>query len=78
MLALPGYEKTDHGRYEIHSASPSDDAKFFGAIHTNETGNHTLIVGVNKDAVTHLLDSWMQSKTATHRSKPLTCNPIAR
>jgi hypothetical protein len=57
MLALPGYEKTDHGRYEIHSASPSDDAKFFGAIHTNETGNHTLIVGVNKVAVTHLLDS---------------------
>jgi hypothetical protein len=57
LLSLPGYEKSDHGKYEIHSADPSDDAKLFGAIHKNAEGNHTLIVGAQKKSVTNLLDS---------------------
>ncbi|MEQ1825779.1 MAG: hypothetical protein ABL921_07520 [Pirellula sp.] len=57
LLSLPGYEKSDYGKYEIHSAAPSNEAKFVGAIHKNAIGNHTLVVGVNKATVTGLLDS---------------------
>ncbi len=56
MLALPGYEKSAHRNYEIHSASPGEDTKVYGAIHTNTSGNKTLVVGANRASVTGLLD----------------------
>lgn len=57
LLSIPGYEKSDHGKYEIHSASPDENAKIFGAIHKSDAGNNTIIVGADKSAVTNLLDS---------------------
>lgn len=56
MLALPGYEKSEHRNYEIHIASPGEDTKVYGAIHTNASGNKTLVVGANRASVTGLLD----------------------
>ncbi len=56
LLALPGYEKSEHRNYEIHTASPGEDAKVFGAIHKSAAGNKTLILGANKSSVTGLLD----------------------
>lgn len=56
LLSIPGYEKSDYGKYEIHSAAPSDKERFYGAIHKNASGDHTLIVGANKSSVTSLLD----------------------
>lgn len=57
LLAVPGYEQSQHRKYEIHAASPGDDTKVFGAIHKNKAGNNTLVVGANKSSVTDLLDS---------------------
>jgi hypothetical protein len=57
LLGLPGYEKSDHRDYEIHSATPGDEGKVFGSIHKDKSGNNTLIIGAQKESVTQLLDS---------------------
>jgi hypothetical protein len=57
LLAIPGYVKYDYGKYEIHSAAPSDQDRAFLAIHKNSAENHTLILGADKNSVTNLLDS---------------------
>ncbi len=63
LLALPGYEKSEHRNYEIHAASPGEDAKVFGAIHKNAAGNKTLILGANKSSVTGLfVGRWLVSQ----------------
>jgi len=33
LLALPGYQSSEHGDHLIHSVSPDDDIRIFGAIH---------------------------------------------
>jgi hypothetical protein len=57
LLNLPDYSKTEHRNYEIHSAKPDEHSQIFGSIHKASDGNHTFVVGVNRDAVTSLLDS---------------------
>lgn len=55
LLGIPGYEKSKHGKYEIHSATPDENKRVFGVIHEDKSGNKTLIVGAKKDSVTQLL-----------------------
>lgn len=57
MLAIPGYEKSEHRKHVIHIASPGDGKKVYGAIHKTIAGNNTLVIGANRDSVTGLLDS---------------------
>lgn len=73
LLNLPGYEKSSHGKHDIHSASPDEDSRFFGAIHTADTGNKTLVISPNKDSVTQLLDSLdnTQSDSKAFKSVPI-------
>ncbi len=67
LLAIPGYAKSEHRKYEIHSASPGDDKKIYGAIHKSMAGNNTLVIGANRDSVTGLLDS-LDAKNAESKS----------
>jgi len=76
LLGLPGYESSKHGKYEIHSAhgdSPKEGV-FYGAIHKNASGNHTLIMGASKQSVTGLLDSLDASLSS---ATPLKNVPLA-
>jgi hypothetical protein len=57
LLGIPGYEKSEHRNYDIHSASPGENAKVFGAVHKNTAGDNTLIIGAKKSSVIGLLDS---------------------
>jgi hypothetical protein len=57
LLAIPGYEKSEHRNYEIHSASPDKDSKVYGAIHKSSAGDNTMVIGADRSAVTGLLDS---------------------
>ncbi|MCY2983260.1 MAG: hypothetical protein NTY15_06425 [Planctomycetota bacterium] len=67
LLALPGYEKSEHRNYDIHTASPDEETKVFGAIHASTGGNKTLIIGANKSSVTGLLDS-LDAKNLENKS----------
>jgi hypothetical protein len=67
LLAIPGYEKSEHRSYQIHSASPGENEKVFGAIHKNSSGDNTLVIGANRNAVTGLLDS-LDSKIEESKS----------
>lgn len=57
LLGVPGYEKTTHGKYELHSASPDEGKKVFGVIHEDKSSNKTIIIGAKKDSVTQMLAS---------------------
>jgi hypothetical protein len=56
LLALPGYTVEEHGRFQIHAASPEPDMQVFGAIHTDDDGNKTVLLSAKRDAVVNLLD----------------------
>jgi len=57
ILALPGYEAKEYGKYTIHSASPEKDVHMFGSIHTDGKGDKTILFAAQREAVTQLLDS---------------------
>ena len=67
LLGIPGYEKSEYRKYEIHSASPGENAKVFGAVHKDKAGDHTLIFSANKSSVTGMLDS-LDAKSAEPKS----------
>jgi hypothetical protein len=69
LLAIPGYEQSEHGKYRIHSAAPDNDEKVYGAIHKDTAGDHTLVLGANRNAVTGLLDSLDAKSTESKTMK---------
>lgn len=56
MLALPDYESTDYGKYQVHSARPDEDEQVFAAIHTNKKGNKSIVAARSLSSVKSLLD----------------------
>ena len=56
LLGLPGYASESYGAYQIHTASPEQDRHAYGAIHTGADGNKTLLLSVQREALTGLLD----------------------
>lgn len=69
LLAIPGYEQSEHGKYRIHSAAPDNDEKVYGAIHKDTAGDHTLVLGASRSAVTGLLDSLDAKSTESKAMK---------
>jgi|GEM_PF-3525378 len=55
LLALPGYDSSEHGKHAIHSVAPDDKHRAFGAIH--ETSPKHIVIATNKDRVEDMLDS---------------------
>ena len=56
LLALPGYQSSDHGDNVIHSVALVEDFRIFGAIHGDRYGK-SIVVGTDEDDVIALLDS---------------------
>lgn len=57
ILGLPGYKAEDYGKFTIYSATPENDVRVFGSIHTDTKGDKTILLAAQREAVVHLLDS---------------------
>jgi hypothetical protein len=55
ILALPGYETKEYGKYTIHSATP-EDVRVYGVIHTDAKGDKTVVLSAQCESVTQALD----------------------
>ncbi len=56
VLGLPGYESEEYRKHQIHSASPEDGKKIYGAIHGGDSSNKSIVLSTSKSSVTELLD----------------------
>ena len=56
LLALPGYDSSEHDDQVIHSVAPEEDLRIFGAIHDGRRSKH-IVVATSKDEVESMLDS---------------------
>ena len=54
LLTLPGYDSTEHGDHVIHTVSPDDDFRLFGAIHGRR--NKRIVIGTSLKSVQTMLD----------------------
>lgn len=57
LLAIPGYSSSTHGELTIHSVDHGDGKAGHAAVYTDGDGNHSLLVGANRDALEGMLDS---------------------
>lgn len=58
MPGLPGYDASTYRQYQIHSASSDSKTRFFGAIHTDRSGNKSILVAKKRDEVVGMLDTF--------------------
>ena len=56
VLGLPGYESEEYRKHQIHSASPDEGKKVYGAIHGGASENISIVLSTSKSSVTELLD----------------------
>lgn len=64
VLALPGYAAEEYGPDTIHSATPEEDTKVFGVIHTDANGLKTILMATQRDTLIHQLD-FLNGKSTT-------------
>ncbi len=65
-LGLPEYEATEHEEHQIHSASPKDDKRVYGAIHGNGEQDRIVLLSPKLEAIKSVLD---ELDTASDRSR---------
>ena len=56
MLALPGYDSDEYRGHQVHSATPEDDVRVFGAIHEGRSRGKSFVFSSDRDTVESLLD----------------------
>ena len=45
LLAVPGYDSSEHGDYVVHSVAPDDDVRVYGAIHGDRAKQIVITTG---------------------------------
>ena len=61
-LALPEYDVTEHADHQIHSASPKDDRRIYGAIHGKGEQDRIVILTPNLATIKTVLDQLDDAK----------------
>ncbi len=56
LLGLPGYSTEEHGKHQIHAATPDKHQTIFGSIYTDKSDQKTVILATRREAVVGLLD----------------------
>lgn len=56
METMPDYDSNDYGDHRIHSASPGEEQRMFGAIHTDGKRVKRVVAARTQEAVKNLLD----------------------
>jgi hypothetical protein len=57
IVAVPGYEFSNHRDYRVYSAAPEGDLKAYGAIHSDASGRKKIVAATDRVQVTAILDA---------------------